>query len=220
MCFRRISVSNISEYLPKWDRFLSVIFSAQKQGKCALKFLNKSINFFVIQDEDFRVEDDDDEEPAAAGMKQARRNDQYTLCIKFGLAGISTRFGLTAEQVRLKCLMSFCQYGPLKLNNVSMTSVFWLIISKNLDLFGGSLYFLNLIWYQSFSKLAACYCIPCELSFLFCFQFAENLHDNYQKHDVEQDPSEPLEVAAEYVNDKYTSPELVKIFLQIFYLCR
>ena len=57
--------------------------------------------------------------------------------------------------------------------------------------------------------------IPCELSFLFCFQFAENLHDNYQKHDVEQDPSEPLEVAAEYVNDKYTSPELVKIFSKI-----
>jgi hypothetical protein len=47
------------------------------------------------------------------------------------------------------------------------------------------------------------------------FQFAENLHDNYQKHDVEQDPSEPLEVAAEYVNDKYTSPELVKIFSKI-----
>jgi hypothetical protein len=101
------------------------IVSAHKQGKCALKFLNKSLNFFfVIQDEDFRVEDDDDEEPAAAGMKQARRNDQYTLCIKFGLAGISTRFGLTAEQVRLKCLMSFCQYGPFKLDNVSTTSVF------------------------------------------------------------------------------------------------
>ena len=43
--------------------------------------------------------EEEEEEPAAAGMKQARRNDQYTLCIKYGLAGIASRFGLTAEQV-------------------------------------------------------------------------------------------------------------------------
>ncbi len=31
-------------------------------------------------------------------------------------------------------------------------------------------------------------------------QFAENLRDNYQRHDVEQEPAEPHEVAEEYVN--------------------
>ena len=52
------------------------------------------------QDDDFQIEEEDDDEPTNAGMKQARKNDQYTLCIKFGLAGIATRFGLSAEQVR------------------------------------------------------------------------------------------------------------------------
>ena len=45
--------------------------------------------------------EDEEEEPTNAGMKQARKNDQYSLCIKFGLAGIASRFGLSAEQVRL-----------------------------------------------------------------------------------------------------------------------
>jgi len=29
-------------------------------------------------------------------------------------------------------------------------------------------------------------------------QFGENLRDNYQKHDVEQHPEEPLDMAQEY----------------------
>ena len=56
----------------------------------------------MLQEEDEQVEvEEEEDEPAAPGMKQARRNDQYTLCIKFGLAGIASRFGLTAEQVRI-----------------------------------------------------------------------------------------------------------------------
>eukprot|EP00096_Caligus_rogercresseyi_P013174 TRINITY_DN584_c0_g1_i1.p1 TRINITY_DN584_c0_g1~~TRINITY_DN584_c0_g1_i1.p1 ORF type:complete len:1752 (-),score=659.27 TRINITY_DN584_c0_g1_i1:156-5411(-) len=38
-------------------------------------------------------------------------------------------------------------------------------------------------------------------------QFAENLRDGYQKHDLDQEPSEPLEVASEYVNDKFKDPQ-------------
>lgn len=34
-------------------------------------------------------------------------------------------------------------------------------------------------------------------------QFAENLRDNYQRHDVEQEASEPMEVAKEYVTKKF-----------------
>jgi transcription elongation factor SPT6 len=30
-------------------------------------------------------------------------------------------------------------------------------------------------------------------------QFGENLRDNYQRHDVDQCPMEPLELAADYV---------------------
>jgi len=30
-------------------------------------------------------------------------------------------------------------------------------------------------------------------------QFGENLRDQYQRHDVEQDPAEPLEIAEQYV---------------------
>jgi len=30
-------------------------------------------------------------------------------------------------------------------------------------------------------------------------QFGENLRDQYQRHDVEQDPAEPLEIAEQYI---------------------
>ena len=30
-------------------------------------------------------------------------------------------------------------------------------------------------------------------------QFAENLRDNYTRHDVEQDPAEPQDLAEEYI---------------------
>ena len=30
-------------------------------------------------------------------------------------------------------------------------------------------------------------------------QFGENLRDQYQRHDVEQDPAEPLELAEQYI---------------------
>jgi len=56
--------------------------------------------FFPSQDDDFQVDaEEDEEESAHVTVKQARRNDQYTLCMKYGLAPITTRFGLTAEQV-------------------------------------------------------------------------------------------------------------------------
>lgn len=38
-------------------------------------------------------------------------------------------------------------------------------------------------------------------------QFAENLRDNYQRHDVEQEPSIPLELAKEFVSSKFQTPE-------------
>jgi transcription elongation factor SPT6 len=31
-------------------------------------------------------------------------------------------------------------------------------------------------------------------------QFGENLRDNYQRHDVEQDPAEPLVLAEQYIS--------------------
>jgi transcription elongation factor SPT6 len=31
-------------------------------------------------------------------------------------------------------------------------------------------------------------------------QFGENLRDNYQRHEVEQEPTEPLEIAKEYIS--------------------
>lgn len=34
-------------------------------------------------------------------------------------------------------------------------------------------------------------------------QFAENLRDNYQRHDVEQEPLEPIEVAKEYMSKRF-----------------
>lgn len=38
-------------------------------------------------------------------------------------------------------------------------------------------------------------------------QFGENLRDNYQRHEVEQEPTEPLEVAKEFVSSKFSSVE-------------
>lgn len=40
-------------------------------------------------------------------------------------------------------------------------------------------------------------------------QFAENLRDNYQRHDVEQEATEPAELAKEYVSDRFKTPEEV-----------
>lgn len=40
-------------------------------------------------------------------------------------------------------------------------------------------------------------------------QFAENLSNSYQKHDVEQEPVEPTEVAKEYISAKFTTEEEV-----------
>lgn len=37
-------------------------------------------------------------------------------------------------------------------------------------------------------------------------QFGENLRDNYQRHEVVQFPVQPLEAAAEYVNDRLKTP--------------
>ena len=39
--------------------------------------------------------------------------------------------------------------------------------------------------------------------------FAENLRDNYQRHEVDQEPAEPTAVASEYVGQKFTAPEEV-----------
>ena len=42
-------------------------------------------------------------------------------------------------------------------------------------------------------------------------QFAENLRDNYQRHEVEQYPSEPLDAALDYVSPKFPTPaEVIK----------
>lgn len=40
-------------------------------------------------------------------------------------------------------------------------------------------------------------------------QFAENLRDNYQRHEVEQYPSEPFEVAQEHLSPKFPTTEEV-----------
>lgn len=39
--------------------------------------------------------------------------------------------------------------------------------------------------------------------------FAENLRDNYQRHDVEQEESDPIEVAKTYVSTKFQTPQEV-----------
>ncbi|XP_015115657.1 transcription elongation factor SPT6 isoform X1 [Diachasma alloeum] len=39
--------------------------------------------------------------------------------------------------------------------------------------------------------------------------FAENLRDNYQRHEVDQEPTEPLVVAQDFVGPKFKSPEEV-----------
>lgn len=36
-------------------------------------------------------------------------------------------------------------------------------------------------------------------------QLSENLRDNYQRHEVEQEPSEPVELAKEYINSRFTT---------------
>ncbi|XP_071442779.1 transcription elongation factor SPT6 isoform X2 [Hetaerina americana] len=38
-------------------------------------------------------------------------------------------------------------------------------------------------------------------------QFAENLRDNYQRHEVEQDPVEPSDVAREYITPQFSTPD-------------
>ncbi|KAJ4440072.1 hypothetical protein ANN_08204, partial [Periplaneta americana] len=40
-------------------------------------------------------------------------------------------------------------------------------------------------------------------------QFGENLRDNYQRHEVEQEPTEPIEVAREYISNKFNTAEEV-----------
>ena len=39
-------------------------------------------------------------------------------------------------------------------------------------------------------------------------QFGENLRDNYQRHDVEQDPAEPEELAREFIKGYYIGSEI------------
>nr|CAD7567502.1 unnamed protein product [Timema californicum] len=38
-------------------------------------------------------------------------------------------------------------------------------------------------------------------------QFGENLRDNYQRHEVDQEASDPLDVAKEYISNKFTNEE-------------
>ncbi|XP_058833149.1 transcription elongation factor SPT6 isoform X1 [Topomyia yanbarensis] len=38
-------------------------------------------------------------------------------------------------------------------------------------------------------------------------QFAENVRDSYQRHEVQQEPSNPTEVAEEYINHRFTTVE-------------
>ncbi len=80
-------------------------------------------------------EEDDESEVENEVLKQARRNDPYSIGRRYGLIGMASRFGLTAAQ------------------------------------------------------------------------FAENLKDGYQKVDVEQEAPEPSEVAAGYINDKFSTAE-------------
>lgn len=40
-------------------------------------------------------------------------------------------------------------------------------------------------------------------------QFAENMRDNYQRHEVDQYPTEPMDVALEYVSPKFSTPSEV-----------
>ena len=37
-------------------------------------------------------------------------------------------------------------------------------------------------------------------------QFAENMRDNYQRHEVEQYPTEPLDAALEFISPKFETP--------------
>jgi transcription elongation factor SPT6 len=86
-------------------------------------------------DEDADKEDNEPELDEQEILKQAKRNDPYTLCKKYGLDGFAEKFGLTAEN------------------------------------------------------------------------FGENLHDGYQKVDVNQEPSDPIEAAAEKVCEKFPKSE-------------
>ena len=38
-------------------------------------------------------------------------------------------------------------------------------------------------------------------------QFGENLRDSYQRHETEQFPAEPVELAKDYVCSQFTTPE-------------
>lgn len=40
-------------------------------------------------------------------------------------------------------------------------------------------------------------------------QFGENLRDSYQRHETEQFPAEPVELAKDYVCSQFTTPEAV-----------
>lgn len=40
-------------------------------------------------------------------------------------------------------------------------------------------------------------------------QFGENLRDSYQRHETEQFPAEPIELAKDYVCSQFSSPEAV-----------
>jgi transcription elongation factor SPT6 len=40
-------------------------------------------------------------------------------------------------------------------------------------------------------------------------QFGENLRDNYQRHEVEQEPTEPMEVAREFISKYVTFRSII-----------
>ena len=40
-------------------------------------------------------------------------------------------------------------------------------------------------------------------------QFGENLRDSYQRHETEQFPAEPVELAKDYVCSQFSTPEMV-----------
>ncbi|RZF40546.1 hypothetical protein LSTR_LSTR000425 [Laodelphax striatellus] len=60
-------------------------------------------------------------------------------------------------------------------------------------------YFIELIFSDGFAKRFG----------LTPDQFAENMRDNYQRHEVEQEPLSPLELAKEYCSSKFPIPDEV-----------
>lgn len=129
----------------------------------------------VIPGEEAEVEEEEEEEEEQKGpdLKQASRRDMYSICQAAGLGLWSCR-----KLVILSALQDICFMEE------------WYCIPSVCQVHEDECEIIRLCGFSD--GLAKKFGLTPE-------QFGENLRDSYQRHETEQFPAEPLELAKDYV---------------------